>query len=296
MPSLFDDIFGGETTYIDENGEAALNEGATEDATTPAADSWDDQMSEVELRLKKASYYRTLLDDRLFTGDDDQIALDIEKEVRQFARMRLGVLLNLSAETTAASLFSTQEVEALKGLAAAFTVQEVTVLKTLAAKVLSRPGLITPKAEPPAPKAPPAPPPKPALRKRETPEAPKAPPKKTVVKSTPKTNPKAALQKGGGPPPPDGTLLEEGGRTYKVRWFEVEPGYEPPPGVGKVVQGNSVFKVLKMDITRQKSAEALPMPTGYQMEQVSAMRAAQAVNLAPTTMAEIAHRNAGTRD
>lgn len=274
-PSFVDDLFGEYTPQAEPEQVSAESR---------PTDEWDDQMSEVELRLKKASYYRTLLDGHLFNDPGDQIALDIEKEIRQFARHRLGVLLNLTSDTgQKTDIFSTQEIDGLKALAAAFTSQEVAILKTLAAKVLNRPGLLTP--APPKAESQPSPAPKPSLRKREAPE-PK--PVKKAVKET------AAPQGKNEVLPEDGDIIKEGGRVFKVRWIEATPDYVPPPGVQKAVRGNTTFKVVKLDITKQgRSKGGLPMPDANQLSQITAMQAQQAASMAPANFQEIEHRNKG---
>jgi hypothetical protein len=291
--SLFDDLFGSQASEatVDEQQEEPV-------AEESHSDEWEEQMTEAELRLQKASYYRILLDDHLFDDHSNPICAEIEKEMRQFVRTRLGVLLNLTSEKEPGTeLFSTQEVSALKAVAASFNAQEIAVLKTLAAKIVSKPGLIGQAAVKPAEPPKPAPPLKPTLKKRSVPD--KKPEKEVVqkpvvaqpVQQKPKKQPdKPVVKKPTEASFADGEIVKEGDRTYKIKWIEEHADYEPPPGVGKIVKNGHTYKVLKMDITKQTPADGyIPMPNIGQMARLTEMKANEVVANLPGTLAGLAN-------
>ena len=291
--SLFDELFGSQGQ--DPPAEEPQEEVAAEESHS---DEWEEQMTEAELRLQKASYYRILLDDHLFDDHSNEICAEIEKEMRQFVRTRLGVLLNLTSEKESGTeLFSTQEVSALKAVAASFNAQEIAVLKTLAAKIVSKPSLIGQAAVKPAEPVKPAPPPKPTLKKRSIPDKkPEVAPKPVVappVQQKPKKQAdKPAVKKPAEASFEDGEVVKEGDRTYRIKWIEERADYEPPPGVGKIVKNGHTYKVLKMDITKQTPAPGyIPMPSVGQMRQITEMKANEVVAIMPGTMAGIAATN-----
>jgi len=73
-------------------------------------------MSEVEQRLQRAQYYRTVLSEWLFTDDYSQSAQEVMGEIREFITQRLNVLLGVTPENQAL-MFTEQEVMALKRVA-----------------------------------------------------------------------------------------------------------------------------------------------------------------------------------
>lgn len=78
-----------------------------------------EDLTEVTKRLDVASYYRTLLDSRIF-NDPSQAALIVESRIRKFVRSELDILLGIKPQQVAAppqSTFSSEEVEALKAIA-----------------------------------------------------------------------------------------------------------------------------------------------------------------------------------
>jgi hypothetical protein len=86
-------------------------------------DKYAQEMSEVELRLEEANWYRALLSNSLF-NNSGPIADKVEAEVRDFVRSRLRVLLGIDPEKKAVNeVFSQPEIVALKGLAARITGQ-----------------------------------------------------------------------------------------------------------------------------------------------------------------------------
>ena len=283
-------------------------------------DEFTSQMQEAELRLKKASYYRTLLDGELFS-DSDEVTAEITQEIQRFVKTRMFALINVSQdEDQIAKLFSTQEVENLKAVAAAFGEREVAALRALAAKVLSSPKVLGPDVSIPPASSKPATPPalrqrsvqqsKPAVNKRASvPVKPTASPAKPTA-SKPLANPlkpavnpaKPAVSK---PKvkatpaaevkiPKNGEIIQDGKKRYKIAWSEVPDEYEPPQGVGKIVQNGKTYKVVRMDITPQeRPIDAVPMPSIHAMSIITANQASEASRLVPDTMIGISQQNKG---
>jgi hypothetical protein len=99
-------------------------------------EAFDAQMSEAERRLEKAMYYRVLLNQQLFSENSD-ISSEIESELREFIKQRLGILLGMVPEMKVSSVPSQ------------FTDEEVTVLREVAAKLSKSPHLMPKQKEPP---------------------------------------------------------------------------------------------------------------------------------------------------
>lgn len=131
------------------------------------------ELSDVDLRLETADYYRAILKHDFFNTDTPAASI-VDQEIRTFIRERLEILLGLRApRPEAANQFSDEEVEALK---------------VVASKILGRPSLVgeptVRKMPTPATKANSAPPmkPKPTVRKIPAPAA--APSTKPKAKQT----------------------------------------------------------------------------------------------------------------
>ncbi len=84
-------------------------------------------ITEVEIRLRKANFYRVVLDNPLF-DNGDEIAAEVEQEFRTFAIGRLRVLMGLQAEA--------------KTQGEAFPPEELQVLRLWAVKLLNKPAIL----------------------------------------------------------------------------------------------------------------------------------------------------------
>lgn len=74
-------------------------------------------LSEVEIRLHKANYYRAVLDQQLFGEDESEAAVEVSGEFREFALKRLRVLMGIQAEESQQSkpdIFTEEQLEALR--------------------------------------------------------------------------------------------------------------------------------------------------------------------------------------
>lgn len=197
----------------------------------------DEHFSEVEKRLETAQYYRMLLNDTLFSNASEAARV-VEREIRDFVRTRLHVLLGLKNEVSPVkSMFSDEEVAALKALAAKVMGKPV-LLETR--KVTPKPALKVQTAPVIALKAPT----KPAINKVSvTPVNSKAP-----VKQAPKQSKSKELPEG---------YVRKGNKIFK------------PSG-----ELNSEGQEILLDVTPTvKSAKALPMPLGEAFTQISASQA-----------------------
>lgn len=105
---------------------------------TPAEIDFEEQMSEVEMRLEKAYYYRMLLQQNPFDSDSP-IAIEVWKDISKILRARLGELLGIGKGPSAVPL------------AAQFTDEEAVILKSVAGKLLKNANVI---AQPKPKKAP----------------------------------------------------------------------------------------------------------------------------------------------
>lgn len=90
-------------------------------------------LSEVEVRLAKANCYRVLLENEMFSGGD-RVAAEVEREVRNFVRYRLSVLMGIREKSPPKN---TAPVE----VKLPFTDEQIEALQKLADKVLQRPSV-----------------------------------------------------------------------------------------------------------------------------------------------------------
>lgn len=92
----------------------------------------EEKMSEVEMRLEKAYYYRMLLKQNPFDSDS-AIADEVWKDISKLLRMRLGELLGITSTPVP--------------IASQFTEEEAAILKAVASK-LAKNATTTPKPKP----------------------------------------------------------------------------------------------------------------------------------------------------
>lgn len=260
---------------------ADVVEAPTSDYTEESLDS---EISEAERRFNKAALYKQWVSGRLFGDNDSPEVLEVEKEFKDFARSQLKKLIGLESETPV--------------VASDFSPEQVAALKTLADQLLKRPSLIKPKDEPkPAPKKP-APP---VLAPRAAPPKPeKAPavvprPVKPAQQSKPTVTNRAPVKPGQKPVQPRGTVpanesvIEEGGRKYKIYHIQASIN-EFGPGSASIVRGmrngstakllndiqvykdpnGTLFKIVRKDETPKPLPEnRVPFPSDGQMSEVT---------------------------
>ncbi len=95
--------------------------------TIQAVQEENETLTEVEVRLRKANYYRAVLDNPLF-DNGDEIANEVEQEFRNFAISRLRNLLGMSVDAVSQP--------------SAFPPDEIEVLRLWAAKLLKKPTMM----------------------------------------------------------------------------------------------------------------------------------------------------------
>lgn len=211
----------------------------------------EETLSEVEVRLHKANYYRAVLDQQLFGEDDSEAAIEVSREFRDFALSRLRVLMGIELPPEEKqNLFSGEQVEALK---------------VWADRLISKPTLMEAKPPPQVPTLTPV---------VQTPPAPKV---QTVQVSAPSTKPTKkktqakSTKLAGRPKAEEG--LPNGVKVDSVtgeKYFEVEK--DAIDEFGKPFK-----KKVRMSINGQNKPvndpnyKALPNP--QQMEQLEHQRA-----------------------
>lgn len=161
--------------FKDQSGESdAADEALASIEESPAREEQDPELSDVDLRLETADYYRAILKHEFF-DTESSAAQVVDREIRSFIRERLEVLLGIRGPR--------EPVQAMQ-VTLPFEDEEIEALKLLAAKVLKKPGLITEPA--------------PAVKKMATPE-----PSQSEKKLAPKLKP--AVKKVPAPAPAPST-------------------------------------------------------------------------------------------
>lgn len=277
----------------------------------------EQQLSEVERRLAKAQLYKQLITGSLFDGEENDIVEEVEKEFKDYARNQLQLLMGLTVKheepPVIVNQFTDEEAQLLKLLAE--------TLKTNISKKQQKPQkqpvkpapkpVVTtkPVAQPTKPVAQPkSPAKKPQLRKREVPEEVPTQKTRTTAKSKPASKPIPYI-----PPiktlsvPEDGSIIEENGQKYKVRYVGM-PNIDEygimdggkirrmangqtcmlSNGIQVVKIGNEVSKVLKtVIVTDQKVSGRVPFPNVNQMAVITEQMAQSQVQHLPPTLGAI---------
>lgn len=148
--------------FLENQPEAVIETGLNSEV--------DDLMTEAERRFAKAKYFESYIKNAGFDGDDSPIATETAKEVQNFCRDRLAVLLGIRPQASLGA-------DAGSG---PFTAEEVKILKQVAGRFLKKPGLqqeLLPTAEPELRKAPSPRTPTPRAAAAKAPAAPSPAPK-----------------------------------------------------------------------------------------------------------------------
>jgi hypothetical protein len=109
--------------------EIDIDETVLEELDTETEDDYSNVLDDAHLRLEQGSLYKMIMNHHLFEGvDADPIAVqNVQKEIRQFAKERMEIMLGMRKETSTVEHleinfpFNTLEVTALKALARAAT-------------------------------------------------------------------------------------------------------------------------------------------------------------------------------
>jgi len=276
----------------------------------------DQEMSEAERRLHKASLYRQFLTGNVFSGDQDQETLEVEAEFREFARFRLGKLLGISSNKADPTTgFSEADVKVLRFLIESVMdnakVRASLGLGGAPATKRPKPELTKHVVQPQNPTLRPRPQPESARPRQQqnVRQQPQSQPQQTPPPKRPqgplRTQPPAQQQpkKDWSVALPDDTLIQENGRTFKAKWVQMgqheygdavaarleklQPGEATRLSNGIQVvktEGEEFFKVVLRDLTPQVKGEGgFPTPTAAQLSMATQNIAAEQVqNFAPS--------------
>ncbi len=251
---------------VEQDGQDAVDDAFEELETkqvqvAKAAKDEDQALAEVDVRIRKANFYRSVLNGTLF-DNGDEVAAEVEKEFRAFAAGRLRVLMGMETEVKPQAPAPSQ-----------FPPDEAKVLRLWASKLLKKPTIM--QVEPPKGKLPPG-------------SMPSTAPAKPVPQTTASVEPRlnrvnvptmTPIKRGPGRPPgtgknqvlkknekalPEGVEVDENGRKFIM----VERGTDE--------KGNARF--VKMDVTPPVQIEGLkpaPMPTQEQALMMEIIKADQ---------------------
>lgn len=215
----------------------------------------DEEMSEAERRIQLAGYYKQLARGGVFNDGSEEAAI-VDQELKDFARERMSILLNLTSAKPKVEL--------------PFTEEQIQVLGAFADKVIQKRGepdapMVKPLAPPApvqqvAPKRPAGPVVKalaapPGARPPQQPKAPGAAPVKRPV--APKKPAPAAVAK----PAPKGKTKKRGSRDYT----EIPDGevFEEKGKHYKFVINPDTAERVKINVTKQvMNPHRIPMPVG----------------------------------
>jgi hypothetical protein len=286
---------------VDTSGpEEVVQETTFDDIETEAIEA---ELSEVERRLAKAQLYKQFITQPIFDGTGD-IVKEVEVEFQTFARKQLQTLMGVISQP-----------EPIK-IEAQFSDDEVKVLKAFIGRILQNPKLqktvvptppkktaviVAPAVKPVAPIK------KPALRTRVVPE------EVPQVKQQPKpVKAQTALP----PPrqtvvPADGSVIEEHGQKFKVKYVDMSNPDEfgimdgmkirklgnkqtcmLSNGIQVLKDGNSHFKLLRTVVTSNQAIPGYqPFPTKDQMEAISANESSTAQHSLPSLQGILRQRS-----
>jgi len=280
----------------------------------------DAELTEAEIRLSKAQLYKQFITGSIFDGNGAGVK-EVSDEFRDFARRQLQILLGVTPKVDQSQ----------------FTEDEVKVLKIFTNRILQNPKLLqdkpakqpqTPQLQPrpvskpvPVVQAPPPPKPviqppkKPQLRSRQVPEEvqskpAQAKPPKTRLKLSEQPIAKTLANPPKMAVPENGSVVEENGRHYRIRYsdmpnideFGVMDGGKIrmlgngescilSNGIQVFKTGNEVSKVLRTAFAPNTNVPGkTPFPSNEQMAAITANQAVQAAGRLPPTLNSILGR------
>lgn len=238
---------------------------ATEPEVSP------EPLSEVENRIELASMYKLLLSQSMFTTVTPHTRI-VEKEVRDFIKNRLAVLLGIQPDSPVGTS------------SGAFSSEEVTALKAVASKLLKSPSVLAP----PKPKAPP---PRPQVAKVEIAQKP-SPARPRVRPAAAPAQPQvrqAVSQKPESPQPRPRPVRPVQTQPQRPQPAQPAPRAEQPqpegtlrgrklPGLRRKIlkptgEFNEKGEEILADVTpqaRSRNAKPLPMPPPQVVSQMAA--------------------------
>ena len=261
------------------------------------------EFAEVERRMSKALLYKQLLNGDLF-GDADELAQEVDKEIKAFVWDRCRELLGMQA------VKQPQQVNVIKEIEV-FNEAEVQVLKSLASRIIAGssavqkaaglPVVTKPTSKPVLKQQAPEPVsikklvPKPTLKPREIPQelqVPKTRPTitKPQLAQKPITNPSRP-----GNFPQDEDVIEEDGQKFKIRHQETSPdnySLTDAAAMKKMRDGETMFLKDNTHILKKGNIwiraskkpavvprqEGFPTPTGKQLEMYTAQISGQSAS------------------
>jgi hypothetical protein len=237
-----------------------------DDEPQPEYEEIDEEMSEGQRRISLAGYYMQLAKGGVFKDGTEEAAL-VDAELKQFARERMDLLLNLGNYKPKVEMpFTDGQIEVLKALADRYS------QKQLAPQQPQQPQ-VRPLAPPTAPAAPQATRPTVPQVKPLTPPANAGKPSQAAQKPRAKKPTAAPVAK---PRPPKvdrvdieqyplGEVFEENGKQYKV------------------VEHPDTGKRMKVHVTagQVRNPRQVPMPSIHEMDHVTARDAERNLNSNP---------------
>lgn len=270
-------------------------------------EDFDASLGAIQERIKVANYLQLLLEAPLFGDDQTDVARLVLARVRTLFRQEAEIVLGIRQNRQA------QVVESV------FSPEEVQALKTLAARVLTPKPAAAPQVQPVAKPAPPPAPPKvqpvvqaqvPKVQPVKTPAAPPPPPPKPQGKSViPRLQARPAVQPAPErqpPPPPvkprtsvaeriSGVQATPTGRLQRVMTM---PDNDVPPEVkARAMEiGMSVRDYLAQDMTPQAvPTQRIPMPDNGMMTVVTQQQAMATVQAQGNKTGRIAALSGATQ-
>lgn len=243
-------------------------------APTPEiSEDYAEVFSEAEKRFAKAQFYRTLLVDFGFDGDNSAIATQVVDEIRGFVRERLAVLLGVKSEQTAPVV-----------VASDFSEEEVKILKQVAGRLLKKPEIA--KIEPPR---------APTMKKVAGPAKPTIKPTPAPQAQQPQPVPEAQ-KRGPGRPKKDGAKTGEYLEVDGVRYEKVVGDtrgeyYSGPDGQKYVVGRNEANQMFMKNVTPPgvpSTFKPVPRLTGDMMAAISSRHVSQALRSDTTGVTQTA--------
>jgi hypothetical protein len=261
------------------------------------------EFAEVNRRMSKALLYKQLLNGDLF-GDADELADEVNKEVKEFVRDRCMELLGMQGVKPQQQIqiikevevFTEPEVQALKSLANKIITGSSAVQKTAGLPVVQKP---TPKPvlkqQTPEPVVVKKAPPKPTLKKREIPQELQKPAISQPVNRPQVAQKTVAKPVRSGQFPQDEDVVEEHGQKFKIKHQETSPdnySLTDAAAMKKMRDGETMFLKDNTHILRSGNTwiraskraatvpkqEGFPTPTPKQLEMYTAQMSGQAAS------------------
>jgi hypothetical protein len=238
------------------------------------------ELTQAEANLRKAQCYRDLMSCSFFENGD-AVSQSVDAEMRAFAKHRMAVLLGVTKPpmVEAPASFSPEHVKVLSSIAARILENPAILANVLGSGGQTRKRTVAPRPVPATPRAVG----RRAPQEEQTQQEPRLVTRPAAPAPPPAVPAKAVI-------PADESVITRDGRTFKVRWREIESQDDIPPGMEGFKKGSQWYKLVYQDITPSPKPDGIPMPSPTAVAALSMMKSAESFAMQGGRVGSLAFR------